>query len=125
MDMKERIRKVCFIGAALFISGCAYLLFYLHFGFAIPCIFNLVTGLQCPGCGVTRMIASLTRLDFASAWHYNPVVLIMSPLIAYIIIKAVIQWIKYGNTKSNRAENVMQCLMVVVLVVFGIVRNII
>lgn len=123
--MKERFHKVCFTGAALIALGCAYLLIYLKFGFAIPCVFHLITGLQCPGCGTTRMIASLARLDFRSAWHYNPVVLAMSPMIVYIIVKDTVQWIKYGRTKSSKIENYIECAMVAALVIFGIVRNII
>lgn len=123
--MKQRLRKACFIGAALFLSGCAYLFIFCKLGLAIPCVFHLITGLECPGCGTTRMFASLARLDFVSAWHFNPVVLVMLPFIAYIIVKDVVQWIKHGKTKSTRFENYMQYAMVAVLVVFGIVRNIV
>ncbi|MCQ2484835.1 MAG: DUF2752 domain-containing protein [Clostridia bacterium] len=123
--MKERFRKVCFTGAALIALGCAYLLIYLKSGFAIPCVFHLITGLQCPGCGTTRMLASLVRLDFRSAWHYNPVVLAMSPMIVCIIIRDTVQWIKNGRTKSSKIENYILYVMFAVLVIFGIVRNII
>ena len=123
--MKARLKKACFIGAALLILGCAYLLFYMKTGFGIPCVFNLVTGLQCPGCGTTRMLASLAKLDFKAAWHYNPVVLLMLPFIGYIVIKDVVCRIKYGKTKSSKLENYTEIAMIAVLIIFGIARNIV
>ena len=123
--MKARLKKECIIGAVLLLSGCALVFIYLKFGVGIPCVFHLITGLQCPGCGTTRMLISLLKLDFRAAWHYNPVVLVMLPFLAYIIIKDTVQWIKSGRTKNSRAENAIEIAMIAALVVFGIIRNII
>lgn len=38
----------------------------------IPCPIKLVTGISCPGCGMTRAYVSLLRLDPRAAFSYHP-----------------------------------------------------
>ena len=37
----------------------------------IPCLFKVVLGIECPGCGITRAYLSVLRLDFEAAFMYN------------------------------------------------------
>ena len=37
-----------------------------------PCPFHSITGLKCPGCGMTRACIALARGDIHGALHYNP-----------------------------------------------------
>ena len=41
------------------------------------CPVRWLTGLACPGCGMTRAATALCRLDFAGAWHMHPLVFAM------------------------------------------------
>lgn len=52
---------------------------------AVLCPFRALTGLPCPGCGMTRAFLALGRLDFAGAWAYNPLSL---PLAALTLLYA-------------------------------------
>lgn len=36
-----------------------------------PCIILKITGVHCPGCGMTRAILSALRFDFLSAFKYH------------------------------------------------------
>lgn len=38
----------------------------------VGCVFKLVTGLSCPGCGMTRAWLSALRLDLPAALAYHP-----------------------------------------------------
>ena len=38
----------------------------------IPCVFQTVTDVPCPGCGMTRACLSITHGHFTDAWHYHP-----------------------------------------------------
>ena len=40
-------------------AGLLYGIFVSYTGLAIPCLFRKVTGLLCPGCGVTGMCVAL------------------------------------------------------------------
>ena len=37
-----------------------------------PCLFRLVTGFYCPGCGLTRALHALVHFDPIGAWRMNP-----------------------------------------------------
>ena len=65
-----------------------FIYYFLNFitNFAIICPFYLLTGLYCPGCGITRLLFSLVKLDFYQAFRYNPLVFIL-------IIFSIIYWI--------------------------------
>ena len=45
------------------------------FGQGFPCLFHLVTGLYCPGCGGTRAVKYLLNGRLLESLFYNPVVL--------------------------------------------------
>lgn len=48
------------------------------------CPFNLLTGLDCPGCGSTRMLACLTRGDLVGALRYNALALLSLPVFVLV-----------------------------------------
>lgn len=39
--------------------------------FQLPCIYQFLFGLPCPGCGMTRAVMAALRLDFAAAFHHH------------------------------------------------------
>ncbi|MBE7718846.1 DUF2752 domain-containing protein [Lacrimispora indolis] len=45
------------------------------FGLGLPCLFQTLTGLYCPGCGGTRAIRSLLKGDLRMSFQYHPLVL--------------------------------------------------
>ena len=122
--MKKRIIKVITVSASLVFVGCAYAFLNVNLDFSIPCIFKLITGLECPGCGVTRMCISLLKLDFKSAFQYNPVIFCMLPIGAVMFINGIRRYILCGVNKISKAENNLMILMIIVLVIYGIIRNI-
>ncbi len=46
------------------------------------CPFKALTGLPCPGCGMTHAFLALGRLDFSGAWGANPLVFPLTALTA-------------------------------------------
>lgn len=55
--------------------GSRYIYPYISDGKKLFCVFYKVMGLPCPGCGGTRALVSLFKLDFVSSFLYNPSVL--------------------------------------------------
>ena len=58
-------------------------------GSGLKCIFKLLTGYDCPGCGSQRAFHAILHGNFAAAWAYNPMVFFAIPGgIYYIIVEA-------------------------------------
>ena len=111
---KQNYKKVIF----LFSIGILYALIFLKYGIGIPCIFHELTGLYCPGCGISRAIVSLIKLDFYQALRYN---LLIFFLIPYICIYFFLKYIIKG--KKELPEWSLYLLLVIIIVYF-IFRNI-
>lgn len=105
-------------------AGLVYALFVRVTGFGIPCIFHVVTGFDCPSCGVTRMCLSLLRLDFAAAYRYNAAILVLSPLGIAVAARQAWLYVKTGHPKLSKIEMGIISFLIVALLVFGVWRNI-
>ena len=68
--------------------GATAIVAVLYFSFflaGITCPIKFITGISCPGCGMSRACISALRFDFASAFHYHPL-WIMIPFAAALLI---------------------------------------
>lgn len=59
--------------------------FFLMGRTGIGCVFLHFFGIPCPGCGMTRAMWCLLRLDFAGAFRHHPLVFAMPYVFAYIL----------------------------------------
>lgn len=89
----------------------------------IPCMFHEVTGLYCPGCGVSHMCLSLLSLNFQAAFQANAAIMLLLPLGLIIGIQMAVRYVKYGITKLTPIQNIILYFMCGILLVFGILRN--
>jgi hypothetical protein len=71
-------RNIALVAACVFISiailHMAGISSAERIGGAIPlfCPFKALTGIPCPGCGMTRALISMTKGDFHAAFRHNP-----------------------------------------------------
>ena len=73
-------------GSVLLAAGIAtfYRLDPAHHAFFPRCVFFLLTGLACPGCGATRAIHELLHGNLAGAFSLNPLLLLFYiPVLAF------------------------------------------
>ena len=86
-----------------------------------PCAFHALTGLHCPGCGLTRMLHALVHGDVARAWSMNPLAMIALPLLAAMLV----QWWWGKPVLPARLDRYAHDgrVWIVALVVFGVLRN--
>lgn len=74
-DLFYKIGKILLLGMLLFaFTACVFPRFWQRFQFT-PCIFHLLTGYYCPGCGGTRAISALLHGKFLLSMYYHPLVL--------------------------------------------------
>jgi len=124
MDLHKRIKKVLTVSILLLTVGVIYTIVCFYTSFRVPCVFYLVTGLKCPGCGVTGMCLSLLKFDFQSAFLYNRVLFFMSPVGAVIAIHYIYRYIKYGDRMLTKPSRAVVIAMIIILLIFTVVRNI-
>jgi hypothetical protein len=70
------------------------------------------------------MLMALIRLDFAEAFRYNPVVLLTLPIILFCVIRSDVDYIRTGRNSLDRYQPVWIAELVILLM-FGIIRNIV
>lgn len=99
----------------LLLLGLLYLVWLRLTGLAVPCAFHSVTGLRCPGCGITRMLLALSRLHFREAFQANPFLLATSPLLLFLIL--------FSGRQRRRWSRRLLWGYLTALLLFGIVRN--
>ena len=65
------------------------------------CALYRITGIDCPGCGLTRSFISLAHGQPSRAWHYNPTAFVLFPLFA---IQLPYRSIQIWRVNTDQAE---------------------
>lgn len=117
--MKVRTERALLI-FKIGVLGIIYCIFVIFTGFSIPCPIKTLTGgrIECPSCGVSRMSVSMAKLEFHEAFRYNPVIFSLIPIWAICIGL----WI-FG--KGERFNKIVVIISIIILISFGIIRNVI
>lgn len=123
IGIHTRLRKTALKYGIILLIGILYLVFILLTELKVPCFIYELTGLRCPGCGITRMIVSLARLDFTAAFGYNPFLFITGPLILLYLAVSEIRYVLYADARMGRWEAFIS-VELVLAIVYGVLRNI-
>lgn len=108
----------------LLLALAVFLLFLNSLGLRIPCIFYEITGLKCPGCGVTRMCLSLLHGNVYAAIYYNKVVPFLLPVLSVIFIRQSYLYVTKGNLSFSKLENLFFITSIIILIIYAVLRNI-
>lgn len=121
---KKRLLRIALMGGGLLVLLVGYGVFYNIMGFGIPCMLHEITGLECPGCGLTRAIAAVVRLDIAAAFGFNA----LWPLYAFYFlwggIGMAVAYIKRGESGYLPGKIWMHAVILAGVVAYGLLRNI-
>ena len=104
------------------IAAFLYVGFTEWTGLSLACPFRWLTGLQCPGCGATRMVTALLHGRWEAAWQANPLLLLAMPWI--LLLVGVEEYCRYQQCPEPRWFHIIGWLLVAAFLLFGFGRNI-
>ena len=115
-------------GITFLIVGFAYLIWCRFTGIGIPCVFHLVTGLDCPGCGITRAVIAVSKLDFKRAFELNRLSFTVIPVLAVLLSVREYRYIKTGtylsaSKKVQLIENIILTVLIICTLGYFVERN--
>lgn len=109
--------------ALLLIVGFIYYIITQVTSFYIPCPIRTLTGFVCPGCGITHFFIDLINLNFINAMQQNLAIFVL--LVIWILVGIIYMIFRPQSLKKGgRVFNILIWSSVILLVVFGILRNI-
>ena len=106
---------------------CGTILFFFNPENSIwfpKCPFYILTGLQCPSCGIQRALHHLLQLQFKEAFWYNPFLIISIP---YAVALLLSTWIMPGRCCKLRTlctHPYTIDIYVILMIAWWIARNI-
>ena len=124
--MNRDVKKFIIANTAVLLAAVAFIIYAIAVSDrgGHTCSFLRVTGMYCPGCGGTRAVFSLLRLDIVSAVIYN----ISVPFGLFVYIYYNVRWI-IAIVKKDYSYFVGQkyilCIVLAIVIILNcIVKNI-
>ena len=104
--------KALLAGAGFLCAGLLYGYVLIPLGLQVPCLFRQVTGLRCPGCGITGLCLELLHGRFVPAYNWGLV--LAAPWIPGLL------WLQHRYPK---AAGISAWILAALLLAWGILRN--
>ena len=95
-NKKMRIALVLCAGAVCAV-GAFYLYHHNPHSYPLPCIFYMMTGLYCPGCGGTRAVRLLLTGHIWKSFLHHPGVLFAAALYLWFMVSQTIERLSKGK----------------------------
>ncbi len=110
---------------SLLLAGATYLFVFEpgKTGFFPVCIFRLLTGFTCPGCGSTRAMHQLLHGHVLAAFMLNPLFLIAIPFLLFALLRYSVVVMRGGVPRQNSLPASYIYALFFVVLSFWIFRN--
>lgn len=113
-------------GAAALIGGSAFVAFFdpTKASFFPQCPLLSLTGFACPGCGLTRGFHALFHGDIITAIDFNALIPVWAVVFGWALISMILQAVRGKGLPMWPTYPKVLWVFLIVLVGFGILRNI-
>ena len=120
----DRLNIVLKNARSFLLAGFAYAVFVQVTKLSIPCVFHLLTGYLCPGCGITRLAMALLHGDFETAKQANTFIWYLFPFAAFYAAYRLFKYVCDNDTGFSIFEIVFLIIVLIMTLVWGVYRNI-
>ena len=88
------------------------------------CPFRLLTGWNCPACGLQRALHALLHGKFAEALSYNYFFVVSIPYVIALFVAEALKRIPRGDNFIRAVEHpVLARVYIILFIAWGIIRN--
>jgi hypothetical protein len=118
-------RTLAAAGAVGLIGGSLAVAFFnpSTAGFFPVCPLFSMTGIACPGCGLTRGFHALSRGDIVSALDYNALLPFYAFILGYFLVSLILLAVKGQGLSFKIFRPKMMWGFLAISLVFAVVRN--
>lgn len=119
-------RYLATAGAAVMAAGSGFVAYFdpTKANFFPVCPLYSLTGLACPGCGLTRGFHALFHGDILTALDFNALIPIWAAIFAWVFVSFIFLAVRGRGLKMWPTHPNVLWTFMIVLLVFGVVRNI-
>ena len=132
-NSNDQMKKAVIMAAFLLCFAIIYLLAGILFGFYLPCPFRTVTGLKCPGCGMSHAsthlaLAASSLISSDTAQAHDQIIeafrsnALFIPIFAYLIY-AFVQFCIYKDLGKTKISRVIDTAFLIIILIWWILRN--
>lgn len=93
------------------------------YNFFPVCPLFKLTGLACPGCGLTRGFHALFHGDVLAALHFNALIPIWAGIFGYLFLSLVVFALRGKALPMKMPSPVILGMFIVGMLAFGVLRN--
>lgn len=124
MDPAHSLSRPILAGLVIASSGLLLLLGLTDASSGLwpKCLFHTLTGLDCPGCGAQRAVHALFKGDILAAWHFNPLIFILAPVIALMLVCSAFPR-RTAPLAARLNSRPAALILLFILVIWTILRN--
>ena len=124
--IKSATERVLAAAGVLIIAAGSFAVGYFNpvtAGFFPQCPFHALTGLNCPGCGLTRGFHALFHGDVLEALRYNALLPIYAFVIGYFFVSIALTAIRGRGLSWKIFPPAAMYIFLVATIVFSVARN--
>ena len=125
MTVKKGLPIILGIAATAFVLTLLYLFNPVETAYSPKCIFHVMTGLNCPGCGMQRFLHAFMHGNFLEAIQYNYILIFLIP---YLLFFGTERFLLSGERqerwKTIIEGRAMTIILMIIVPSWFIIRNV-